>query len=154
MTNPYETDPKKIPTSDMYADVPLYGRYWPRPDDFRVDFQHVNSQNRHSAEYWASVIGLCTEEIRIYPADEGGRDVFALGSVIVKSSHIHAREGAARMEIDFSYADANEIRAIDLAKKVLKGVRVPKIYFAGKVLTPALHCRPCDSHLFRLMVVK
>lgn len=138
----------------MYADVPLYGRYWPRPDDFRVDFQHVNSQNRHSAEYWASVIGLCTEEIRIYPADEGGRDVFALGSVIVKSSHIHAREGAARMEIDFSYADANEIRAIDLAKKVLKGVRVPKIYFAGKVLTPALHCRPCDSHLFRLMVVK
>lgn len=138
----------------MYADVPLYGRYCPKPDDFRVDFQHINSQTTDSVRYWASVIRLCTEEIRIYPADEGGRDVFALGSVIVKSSHLHARDGATCMEIDFSYADANEIRAIALAKTALKDVRVPEIYFAGKVFTPAFHYRPRDSRLLRLMVVK
>jgi hypothetical protein len=60
----------------MYADVPFYGRYYPKHDDFRVDFQHVNSQTEDSLRYWASVVTLCTEEIRIYPADEGGRDVF------------------------------------------------------------------------------
>lgn len=140
--NPYEADPEKIPTTDLYADVPLYGRYCPKPDDFRVDVQHVNSQTTDSARYWASVIRRCTEEIRIYPADEGGRDVFALGSVIVKSSHLHAREGATCTEIDFSYADANEIRAIALAKTALKGVRVPEIYFAGKVLTPTFLVGP------------
>ncbi|PGH09162.1 hypothetical protein GX51_00916 [Blastomyces parvus] len=133
MTNPYEADPEKIPTTDLYADVPLYGRYCPKPDDFRVDLQHVNSQTTDSLRYWASVVSLCTKEIRIYPADEGGRDVFALGSVIVKSSHLHAREGAQYTEIDFSYADANELRAIALAKTVLKDVKVPEIYFAGKI---------------------
>ena len=152
--NPYEADPTKIPSSDIYADVPLYGRYCPKPDDFRVDFQHINSQTTDSVRYWASVIKLCTEEIRIYPADEGGRDVFALGGVIVKSSHLHARDGTTCMEIDFSYADANEIQAIALAKTALKGVRVPEIYFAGKVFAPAFRCRLCDSRLLRLMVAK
>lgn len=135
--NPYEADPKRIPTTDMYADVPFYGRYCPKPDDFRIDSQHINSQTTDSVRYWASVIQLCTEEIRIYPADEGGRDVFALGSVIVKSSHLHARGDTTYMEIDFSYADANETQAIALAKTVLKGIRVPDIYFAGKVVAPA-----------------
>lgn len=134
MVNPYEADPEKIPTTDLYADVPCYGRYCPKHDDFRVDPQHVNSQTADSLRYWARVLSLCTEEIRIYPADGGGRDVFALGSVIVKSSHLHAREGAEYPEIDFSYADANERRAIALAKAVLKDVKVPRIYFAGKVL--------------------
>ena len=136
--NPYEADPAKIPTTDLYADIPFYGRYYPKPDDFRVDPQHVNSPATDSLEYWASVVRLCTEENRIYPADDGGRDVFALGSVIVKSSHLHAREGAAYPEIDFSYADANEIEAITLAKTVLGEIKVPEIYFSGKVQTPAI----------------
>ncbi|KAJ9301240.1 hypothetical protein DTO271G3_1375 [Paecilomyces variotii] len=133
MTNPYEADPEKIPTTDLYADVPLYGRYYQKPDDFHVDFQHVNSQTADSLRYWTWVIGLCTEDNRIYPADDGGRDVFALGSVIVKSSHLHAHKGAQYPEIDFSYADANEIQAIALAKTVLKDIKVPKIYFSGKI---------------------
>lgn len=122
--DPYETDPVRIPSTDLYADVPLYGRYSPKPDDFRVDLQQANS---HS--YWASVIELCNEFVRIYPADEGGRDVFALGSVIVKSSHLHDTQ-----EIDYSYADTNEVRAIAIAKDLFKDtIRVPEIYFAGKV---------------------
>lgn len=121
--NPYETDPDHIPSTDLYADVPLYGRYTPKPDDFQVDLQHINSQ-----EYWASVIEICNESVRIYPADEGGRDAFALGSVI-KSSHLHDTQ-----EIDYSYADANEVGAIAIAKDIFKDtIRVPEIYFAGKV---------------------
>lgn len=138
MTNPYETDPEKILTTDLYADVPLYGRYCSKPDDFRIDFQHVNSQTTDSLRYWTSVVDLCTDDIRIYPADEGGRDVFALGSVIVKSSHLHTCEGVQCTDIDFSYADANEVRAIALAKTVLKDVKVPEVYFAGKVLALAI----------------
>jgi hypothetical protein len=87
--NPYEANPDRIPPTDLYADVPLYGRYFPKADDFRVDLQHVNSHTPDALRYWTSVVALCNEAVRIYPADEGGRDVFALGTVIVKSSHLH-----------------------------------------------------------------
>ncbi|PLN83310.1 hypothetical protein BDW42DRAFT_67440 [Aspergillus taichungensis] len=82
--NPYVTDPQQIPVSDLYADVPLYGRYTPHPNDFRVNPQYVNSQSAEAERYWHSVLALCNDSVRIYPADEGGRDVFALGSIIVK----------------------------------------------------------------------
>ena len=134
--NPYATDLDKIPKTDKYLDVPLYGRYRPKPDDFQVDRPHINSQSSDSLQYWASVVGLCDESVRIYPADEGGRDVFALGNVIVKSSHLHTRDDAQYTEIDYSYADANEIKAIAIAKTDLPNIRVPEIYFAGKVLIP------------------
>lgn len=133
MANPCETDPEKIPSTDLYADAPCYGRYCPSPDDFRVALQHVQSETADSLSYWASVLDLCTEENRICPGLEGGRDVFALGSVIVKSSHLQVSEGDYT-EKDFSCADANEIEAVKLARTVLKEVRVPEIYFAGKVM--------------------
>lgn len=132
--NPYATDPDDIPPSDLYADLPLYGRYHPRPDDFRIDRQHINSESTDSLDYWASILDLCNQTVRIYSADEGSRDVFALGSIIVKSSHLHAQGSARYTEIDYSYADANELQAIAIAKNVLKDVRVPEIYFAGKVI--------------------
>jgi hypothetical protein len=136
--NPYVSDPNNIPATDLYIDVPFYGRYFPRQDDFRVNLQHANSQDADSRHYWESVIGLCNESLRIYPADEGGRDVFALGSVIVKSSHLHKpKDDQQRNEIDYSYADANEVQAVALAREVLHDVKVPEIYFAGKVSTPS-----------------
>ncbi|KAI8631310.1 hypothetical protein F5Y19DRAFT_463595 [Xylariaceae sp. FL1651] len=102
---PYESSPDNIPATDMYADVPLYGRYFPRPNDLQVDPQH----------YWSSVIDLCAESVRIYPADESGRDVFALGSIILKLSHLH---------------EMGDAIAID--RNVLDSIRLTKIYFAGK----------------------
>ena len=127
--NPYASDPDDIPASDRYADIPSYGRYSTKPSDFCVDSQHVNSDSPDSLRYWASVITQCTESNQIYPADEGGRDVFALGSIIVKSSHLHDEP-----EIDYTHADSNEVQAIDLARRVLKdSVRVPHVYFSGKV---------------------
>lgn len=136
--NPYMTDPDHIPPSDLYADLPLYGRYSPKPDDFCIDIQHVNSQSTDSLQYWASVLDLCNESVRIYPGDEDSRDVFALGSVIIKSRHLHTQKSTEYVEIGYSYADANEVQAIAIAKNVLKNVKVPDIYFNGKVLVPVL----------------
>jgi len=135
--NPYTTDPDEIPPSDLYADLPLYGRYLPKPDDFRIDVQHVKSHSEASLKYWASVLDLCNESVRIYPADEGGRDVFALGTVIIKSSHLRIQKRLEYREIDYSYADANEVEAIAIAKDTLKPIRVPEIYFTGNVLISA-----------------
>ncbi|KFY31014.1 hypothetical protein V493_01478 [Pseudogymnoascus sp. VKM F-4281 (FW-2241)] len=110
--NPYTSNPDDIPATDnKYADLPLYGRLSP---------------------ILASVVKLCNESVRIYPADKGGRDVFALGSVI-KSSHLHELSNGHFEEIDLSYADANEDQAIAIAKNILKDVSVPDIFFAGKV---------------------
>ncbi|KAJ5113957.1 hypothetical protein N7456_002491 [Penicillium angulare] len=131
--NPYEADPEKVPATDLYADVPFYGRYHPKPDDFRINPQHSNSSTPASLKYWASVLELCTAENRIYPADEGGRDVFALGSIIIKSSHLHEHEYPGSHEIDFSYADANEASAILQATAILTNVKVPSIWFYGKI---------------------
>ncbi|KAJ6167938.1 hypothetical protein N7497_000781 [Penicillium chrysogenum] len=130
--NPYITDPDHIPPSDLYADLPLYGRYSPKPDDFCIDAQHANSQSTDSLQYWASVLDLCNESVRIYPGDAGGRDVFAVGNIIVKSNHLHTQE-SAETELGYSYADANEVQAISIAKNVLNDIRVPEIYFNGKI---------------------
>lgn len=146
MTSPYEADPAKIPTNEMYADVLVDGRYYPKNDDFRVDFQHVNSQTIDSLRYWALVVRLCTEEIWIYPADEGGRDGFALGSVIVKSNYLHAREGTQCTEIDYTYADANEIIAnASLSEKQLQDMMFwNELYDMYQRIKPGLS----DSHMF------
>ncbi|KAF2498662.1 hypothetical protein BU16DRAFT_579751 [Lophium mytilinum] len=126
--NPYETNPDKIPPSDRYIKEPLYGRYFPRPDDFKPEPTHINSITPESLKYWASVLGHCDESVRIYDNEDGGRDVFALGSVIVKSSQLKEA-----LERDYSHADANEVAATDLARKVLGDCQVPKIYFANKI---------------------
>ncbi|KAF1951109.1 hypothetical protein CC80DRAFT_597743 [Byssothecium circinans] len=131
--NPYEADPEKIPSTDRYADVPMYGRYLPRSADFTPDAKHINCTTPESLEYWSTVLDKCTESNRIYENQDGGRDVFALGSVIVKSSHLKAIRQGRRSHRDYSYADANEVEAIAIARKVLGSVKVPRVYFAAKV---------------------
>jgi hypothetical protein len=137
--NPYEANPEKILPTDRYADVPLYGRYLPRPTDFSPDAKHINSTNSESLAYWSAVLEKCTESNRIYDNQDGGRDVFALGSVIIKSSHLKRILQGRRSHRDYSYADANEVEAVALARKVLEDVKVPRICFAAKVLSNMLH---------------
>jgi hypothetical protein len=131
--NPYETQPDQIPSLDRYSDIPNYGRYRPQPTDFKVEEQHINCYTPESIKYWESVLEQCDESVQIYPADDDGRDVFALGSVIIKSGHLHKPEEAGVVEIDYTYADTNECEAISMARSLLEGVRVPWIYFSGKV---------------------
>ncbi|OTB19028.1 hypothetical protein K445DRAFT_382086 [Daldinia sp. EC12] len=113
-------------------DVPLYGRYSPRPTDFKPDAKHINSTTPESLNYWTTVLAQCTEHNRIYENDEDGRNVFALGSVIIKSSHLKANPEGRRIHRDYSYADANEVEAIHLTKKILGNIKVPQVYFASK----------------------
>ncbi|XXG97043.1 hypothetical protein Hte_003337 [Hypoxylon texense] len=117
-----------------------YDRYSPSPNDFEVEAKHMNSHSRESLEYWASVLHRCDTSTRIYVCLTGGRDVFALGSIIVKSSHLHKTGDGQPPEVEkyYVYHDANEVRATALAKTVLnqedlRHVRVPKTYFAGKI---------------------
>ncbi|KAF4630360.1 hypothetical protein G7Y89_g7776 [Cudoniella acicularis] len=131
--NPYEADQDKIPEADRYGDVPLYGRYLPREDDFKPEKDHIKSSTPESLRYWESVLEKCTPENRIYEAQEGGRDVFALGSVIVKSSHLKEGLGGRRSFRDYSFADRNELQTVDLVRGILRGVLVPEIYFASKI---------------------
>ncbi|KAM5484223.1 hypothetical protein MaudMau93_005940 [Microsporum audouinii] len=131
--NPYEANPDKIPESDRFADVPLYGRYYPRPDDFKPDQRHCNSTTPESLEYWEGVLKLCDTSVRIYENTDGGRDVFALGSVIVKSSHLKTELKGRRACRDYSLADANEVKATALVRGIVKDIAIPEIYFAGKI---------------------
>ncbi|KAF1920259.1 hypothetical protein BDU57DRAFT_508453 [Ampelomyces quisqualis] len=131
--NPYEANPENIPPSDRYADVPLYGRYLPQPTDFAPDAKYINCTTPESLQYWSLVLTKCTESHRIYENQDGGRDVFALGSVIIKSSHLKETLQGRRSHRDYSYADANEVEAITLARKVLGSIQVPRVYFAAKV---------------------
>lgn len=113
--------------------MPYYGRKFPRQDDFMPDPEHVNPTSATSLKYWASVLERCDESIRIYENQDGGRDVFALESVIVKSSHLKDRLEGRRAHRDYSFADANGVRATALVRKAGADIRVPDIYFASKV---------------------
>lgn len=131
--NAYEADPNKIPKTDRYGDVPFYGRYLPRQDDFQPDPRYFNSVSPESLKYWESVLERCGESVRIFENTDGGRDVFALGSVIIKSNHLTAYPQGKKARRDYSYADANEVESVALARKVIVDVKVPEIYFASKV---------------------
>jgi hypothetical protein len=97
------------------------------------DPEHVNSTSATSLKYCASVFERCDESIRIYENQDGGRDVFALESVIVKSSHLKDRLEGRLAHRDYSFADANEMRATALVRKAGADIRVPDIYFVSKV---------------------
>ncbi|KAK2873964.1 hypothetical protein FQN49_001967 [Arthroderma sp. PD_2] len=131
--NPYEANPDKIPESDRFADVPLYGRYDPQPGDFKPEQRHLNSTTPESLEYWEGVLKLCDTTVRIYENTDGGRDVFALGSVIVKSSHLKTELKGRRACRDYALADANEVKATTLVRGVVKDIAIPEILFADKI---------------------
>ncbi|KAI1411209.1 hypothetical protein F5Y13DRAFT_165947 [Hypoxylon sp. FL1857] len=129
--NPYEADPTKIPATDLYANVPIYGRYKPCPDDFVPSPPPGPSTNDDVIRYWERVIlDKCTQANRMYEV-EGWRDVFALGSVIVMSSHLSVKPP----EKEHALRDANDQAAIAVVGDCLRevGVQVPTVYFQGKI---------------------
>ncbi|KAB2575859.1 hypothetical protein DBV05_g5544 [Lasiodiplodia theobromae] len=157
--NPYETDLSRVPADDPFRDLPHYGRYAPSPtDDFQPDAAHVMSQTPASIRYWEDVLRTrCNADtLMLSPVDassseEGGntdsaaassavalgRWIFAVGGCIVKTNHLAP---LSRKRRDYSLVDANEVAAIALVRKTVMeagkadGVRVPRVYFAGKLL--------------------
>jgi len=129
--DPYEADPKKISPSDPYADIPFYGRYKPCSGEFVPNPPPGHSASDAVIRYWEGIIlDQCTLANRMY-GFEGWRDIFALGNVIIKSSHLSATPPVR----DFAMSDANEPVAIGLAAGCLRelGIQVPTIHFQGKV---------------------
>lgn len=128
--DPYEAEAGKIPPTDLYYDLPLYGRYNPSPQDFNPLEEHCNSNTQEALQYWTGVVEKCDATCYVYQNPFGGRDVFALGSIIVKSCHLGTRDAGAESSRDYSIADKNEVAAIQLVPKT---VPVPRILFSGKV---------------------
>lgn len=136
-SEPVRNRSSEIPKDDLYADIPLYGRYAPHESNFKPAPEHINSTSDASLKYWEDVLAQCTKSTHVYKneLEANGRDVFALGSAIIKSGHLH--ESPTR---DYSYNDANEVAAIALARGPLAelGVKAPDIYFIGKVRNTTL----------------
>lgn len=70
--DPYGADPEKLPTTDLYWDLPFYGRCYPKADDSRVNLQRVNSHTTESLKYWASVYVLKSTYLLSLVDDIGG----------------------------------------------------------------------------------
>jgi hypothetical protein len=128
--NPYEANPSKILATDPYINEPFFGRYDPQPNDFKPDRSHINSISPESLRYWVSALERCNTSTVLFENPWAGRDVFAVGSMIIKSSHL--KNCVVR---GYSHADANEVQAIALARPILHGlgVKVPEVYFTRKV---------------------
>lgn len=151
--NPYETDLSRVPADDPFRDLPHYGRYAPSPTDFQPDAAHIMSQTPASIRYWEDVLTTrCNADtLMLSPVDASsddaaaassavaalGRWIFAVGGCIVKTNHLAP---LSRKRRDYSLVDANEVAAIALVRAAVvdagkaEGVRVPRVYFAGKLL--------------------
>jgi hypothetical protein len=143
--DPYEAQPSQIPSSDPYSDLPLYGRYHPVPEDFQPLEQHCNSHSPESLKYWENVLQKCDSTCYVYQNPFGGRDVFALGSVIIKSAHLRSedRETGSEASRDYSITDANEAAAIQLVSQT---ITAPRILFWGKVCSLVPKSQESDAN--------
>ncbi|EHK44915.1 hypothetical protein TRIATDRAFT_318483 [Trichoderma atroviride IMI 206040] len=128
--DPYEAEAGKIPPTDLYYDLPLYGRYNPSPQDFKPLEEYCNSNTQEALQYWTEVLEKCDSTCYVYQNPFGGRDVFALGSIIIKSCHLGTRDAGSESSRDYSTADKNEVAAIQLVPNT---VPVPRIFFSGKL---------------------
>ncbi|KAM0519560.1 hypothetical protein ACHAPE_003737 [Trichoderma viride] len=123
-------DPYEIPPTDLYYDLPLYGRYNPSPQDFKTLEKYCNSSTQEGLQYWTGVVDKCDATCYVYENPFGGRDVFALGSIIVKSCHLGTQDDGPESSRDYSITDKNEVAAIQLVPSIIPG---PRIYFSGKL---------------------
>ncbi|KKY18611.1 putative aminoglycoside phosphotransferase [Diplodia seriata] len=152
--NPFETDPSRLPLDDPFRDLPHYGRYAPSPTDFQPCASHILSTTPASIRYWEDVLTThCNADtLMLSPVDDAepdnntssssvalGRWIFAVGGCIIKTNHLAP---PTRRRRDYSRVDANEVAALALVRKYVvdaggneaEGVRVPRVYFAGRLL--------------------
>ena len=124
--DPYETDISKVPSTDQFVDLPLYGRYKATPEEFKVN----EERGQEDIEYWESVLAKCSEDNKILNVP-GKQDIFAVGNVIVRSSHI--QDPKYHPIDDRRVRDLNEIDALEIVKQHFPKIPIPKVYFHGTV---------------------
>ncbi|KAJ5234995.1 uncharacterized protein N7469_004163 [Penicillium citrinum] len=131
-TRPYETNPARIPRDDPFlAQSPQYGRYAPHASDFTPRYQTWHQSDPDINTYWREIAQkYSTPEYSLNLS--GPRDVFAVGSVIIRVDHEAAHDGAAEW---YSCANANELSASRKMEEPLRevGVTVPVVHFCGTI---------------------
>ncbi|KAE8146359.1 hypothetical protein BDV25DRAFT_162651 [Aspergillus avenaceus] len=130
--NPYETNPELIPTDDPFLkQSPQYGRYAPRDDDFKPLHGQWWQSDPERISYWETIVKENTEPDNSLNVS-GGRQAFAVGSVIIRVDDDDVSEEAAER---YSCANANELSAAKKAEDALKAleVAVPVVMFCGVV---------------------
>ena len=115
MANPYATE--NIPVSDLFADVPLYGRYKAKEGDSL--FKELSPPELYE---------LCTPNNEMILDFQDGRHIYAIGGVIVKGRHLQSG-----VHVSHKFGDLNEVAGIELVKEQFPWIPVPMIYFQGKV---------------------
>jgi COMPASS component SPP1 len=131
-TNPYETNPDRIPSDDPFlSQSAQYGRYTPRADDFTPRFMNWYRSDPAVNAFWEKVAQqYCTPEYSLNLS--GPREAFAAGSIIIRVDRELADGAAAER---YSSANANELLAAQKAEERLRelGVAVPVVYFCGTI---------------------
>lgn len=131
-TNPYETDPQRLPKDDPYiSHGPSYGRYAPRDGDFRPRYDSWHQPEPETTAYWEDFVKKsCVPENSLNVP--GPRQCFAIGSVVVSVDLDKVDDASAER---YSCVNANELSSVRKAEDVLReiGVSVPMIYYCGIV---------------------
>lgn len=140
--NAYNCDPKLIPTTDAHHSRPLCGRYQPHKDDYQIDPKNLGSTTPAAIWDWDSLLDtVSTKNLVSSPATVANplkRNTYALGSVVVKTNRcgIDANDEDFPVKVvtrDFSFCDENEALATGIVRHRFPELRVPKVYFNGKV---------------------
>ncbi|EGE01997.1 protein kinase subdomain-containing protein [Trichophyton equinum CBS 127.97] len=97
-------------------------------ESFCPDARHILSTSPESIEYWEAILDRCNTSTRITKPSIGGRDVFVIGNITVKSDHLDPRGGSG-----YHLLDANEVAAVKLVKDAIPGIQVPQTYFNSKI---------------------
>ena len=108
--------------------VPFYGRYFTRQVNTLTPSPKLLYNTRHPL-----LIAAMNQLESTQPTKAA-----ATCSPLAALSSNRATSDSQHIEIDYSYANGNEIQAIAIAKNILNDVRVPEIFFAGKVLMLSL----------------
>jgi len=114
----YTYDPESVPSDDLYASTPLYGRYKAKDGDSLI--QHLTP---------LEIYTKCTLENEMVPEFIEGRHIYAIGGVIVKGRH--ELNSAVQSH---AFGDANEVDAIALVREHFPWIPVPEVYFQGRVV--------------------
>ncbi|EGD97153.1 hypothetical protein TESG_04567 [Trichophyton tonsurans CBS 112818] len=80
-------------------------------ESFCPDARHILSTSPESIKYWEAILDLCNTSTRITKPSIGGRDVFVIGNITVKSGHLDPGGGSG-----YHLLDANEVAAVKWSK--------------------------------------
>lgn len=102
--------------------------YCPQDNDFTPNPVYIRSTDSTSLEYWESVLDQCVPETRLNAPKPGKRDIYGVGSLVIKYGH-----NSLGSTGDYSFLDENEETAVGLAAEALPELQLPKYYLRTRI---------------------